>query len=361
LSTITPSLRTRRTPFSEGVERAGVTSYTVYNHMLLASQIGNFVDDYYHLKRNVQIWDVSCERQVRIRGNDATKLLKLLSPRDMGSMKPDQCFYLPLIDKNGGMLNDPILLRVKPDEYWISIADSDYLLYALGVADALNLETEIDELDVSPLAIQGPKADEVMTKVFGDEIRDIKFFRYKKLNFEGREMVVARSGYSKQGGFEIYVEGFEYGMPLWERLLEAGEEFNIKVGCPNLIERIEGGLLSYGNDISRANTPFEAGLGKFINSPENFIGKSKLNARPFERMIRPVEIMGELPPCDRLWPIFVSGQPVGHISSAIFSPDFGTNVAIGMIANSHGFVGMEFEVQTQLGMRQARLRSSFWV
>ena len=121
--------------------------------------------------------------------------------------------------------------------------------------------------------IRDQKSENLMVKIFGPEVRDINFFRYKKLIFEGREMIVARSGFSKQGGFEIYVNGFDYGMPLWDDLMSKGREFNVRVGCPNLIERIEGGLLSYGNDITRDNTPFEAGLSRFVNSKENYIGR----------------------------------------------------------------------------------------
>ena len=361
MATITPSLRTRRTPFSEGVEKAGVTSYTVYNHTLLASQVGNYVEDYHHLKKDVQIWDVTCEKQVRIRGYDAEKLMRLMSPRDLDKMQNDQCFYIPMIDRNGGILNDPVAIKIGTNEYWISIDDSDYLLYALGVADALNLEVLIDEPDISPLAIQGPKSEDLMVKVFGPDIKDIKFFRYKKLSFEGREMLVARSGYSKQGGFEIYVDGFDYGMPLWDTLMTAGDEFNIRVGCPNLIERIEGGLLSYGNDITREHTPYEAGLAKFVNSKEDFLGKAKLKERPFNRIIRAIQIDGEIPPCERHWPILLKGKKVGNVTSAIFSPDFGCNVAIGMIDFEKAPPGTKIEVETQIGLRDARVRSKFWL
>ncbi len=360
MATITPSLRTRRTPFSAGVEKAGVTSFTVYNHTLLASQIGNYVEDYHHLKRDVQIWDVTCQKQVRIRGIDAGKLMKLLSPRNLEKMQSDHCFYIPMIDKEGGILNDPVVLKITPNEYWISIADSDYLLYALGVSDALNLNVIIDEPDISPLAVQGPKSDDLMEKVFGPTVRDIKFFRYKELSFEGRKMLVARSGFSKQGGFEIYVNGFEYGMPLWDRLMEEGNEFNVRAGCPNLIERIESGLLSYGNDITRSHTPFEAGLGKFVNSNEEFIGKANLKNRPFSRIIRPLQIEGEIPPCERHWPIFFNSEKVGTVTSAVFSPGFGCNVAIGMVDLEKVSPGIRVEVETQLGFRNARVRSEFW-
>ena len=166
-----------------------------------------------------------------------------------------------------------------------------------------------------------------MARVFGDEVRDIRFFRYKRLAFQGREMIVARSGWSKQGGFEVYVDDFDLGMPLWDALFTAGEDLNVRAGCPNLIERIEGGLLSYANDMTRENTPFEAGLGKYVNSQADYLGKAGLTARPAEKMIRPIAIEGDLPPCDRLWHVFAGGAKVGEATSAVRSPDFGTNVA----------------------------------
>lgn len=271
---VVPSRRVRGTPFTPGVQAAGVKAYTVYNHMLLPSYFESYEADYRHLKEHVQVWDVAVERQVSVKGPDALKLMRQMSPRDMDKMADDQCYYAPICDHDGGMLNDPVLIKIADDHYWMSIADGDLLQWALGLAVGQGLDVEVVEPDVSPLAVQGPKADELMARVFGDVVRDIKFFRYKRLAFEDTEFVVARSGWSKQGGFEIYVDGAEYGMPLWNRLFDAGEDLNVRAGCPNLIERIEGGLLSYGSDMRRENTPVEAGLARFCNSPEDYIGKS---------------------------------------------------------------------------------------
>ncbi|MGB1509840.1 MAG: dimethylsulfoniopropionate demethylase, partial [Paracoccaceae bacterium] len=271
---IVPSRRVRGTPFSEGVAAAGAKAYTVYNHMLLASYFESYEADYRHLKDHVQIWDVAVERQVSIKGPDALKLMRLISPRDMDKMAPDQCYYMPVCDQNGGMLNDPVAIKIAQDHYWLSLADGDLLQWVLGLAVGQGLDVEIEEPDVSPLAVQGPISDDLMERLFGPEVRDIKFFRYKRLAFMDTEFVVARSGWSKQGGFEIYVDGGTYGMPLFNRLLELGEDLNVRVGCPNLIERIEGGLLSYGSDMRQDNTPVEAGLAKYCNSPFEYIGKA---------------------------------------------------------------------------------------
>jgi len=227
---IVPSRRVRGTPFTAGVQAAGAKAFTVYNHMLLASYFESYEADYHHLKEHVQVWDVAVERQVSIKGPDALRLMKMMSPRDMDRMADDQCYYVPICDCNGGMLNDPVAIKLAQDHYWLSLADGDLLQYALGLAIASNMDVEIVEPDVSPLAVQGPKADELMSRVFGDDVRDIRFFRYKRMAFMDTEFVVARSGWSKQGGFEIYVDGTKYGMPLWDALMAAGWRLKGLVG-----------------------------------------------------------------------------------------------------------------------------------
>ncbi|MCE8546468.1 dimethylsulfoniopropionate demethylase [Ruegeria pomeroyi] len=363
MASIFPSRRVRRTPFSSGVEAAGVKGYTVYNHMLLPTVFESLQADCAHLKQHVQVWDVACERQVSIKGPDALRLMKLISPRDMDRMADDQCYYVPTVDHRGGMLNDPVAVKLAADHYWLSLADGDLLQFALGIAIARGFDVEIEEPDVSPLAVQGPKADDLMARVFGDTVRDIRFFRYKRLAFQGVELVVARSGWSKQGGFEIYVEGSELGMPLWNALFAAGEDLNVRAGCPNNIERVESGLLSYGNDMTRENTPYECGLGKFCNSPEDYIGKAALAEQAKNgpaRQIRALVIGGDIPPCQDAWPLLADGRRVGQVGSAIHSPEFGVNVAIGMVDRSHWAPGSTMEVETPDGMRPVTVREGFW-
>ena len=363
---IIPSRRVRGTPFSAGVQAAGAKAYTVYNHMLLPSYFESYQDDYHHLKNNVQVWDVSVERQVSVKGPDAFKLMKLISQRDMNKMAEDQCYYMPICDDNGGMLNDPVAIKLAEDHYWLSIADGDLLQFLLGIVIGKNLEVEISEPDVSPLAIQGPKAEELTAKVFGDAVRDIKFFRYKKLQFLDQKFVVARSGWSKQGGFEVYVEGTEYGMPLWEAFFEAGKDLNVRAGCPNLIERIEGGLLSFGSDMTRQDTPVEAGLAKFCNAPNEYLGKATIEKQKREgpdRIIRPITISGDddLPHNANGWKVLFEHKQVGLIASAAWSPDFRTNVAIGMIDRDHWDPGTVLNVDTGAGIRSIEVQDKFWI
>ena len=198
----------------------------------------------------MQIWDVSVERQIELKGPDAARLMQMLTPRDLREMSEGQCYYVPIVDETGGMLNDPVAVKINDEHWWVSIADSDLLFWIKGIANGWRLDVLVDEPDVSPLAVQGPKSDDLMADVFGDEVRSIRFFRFKRLEFNSQPFIVARSGYSKQGGFEIYVEGDKNAMPLWNALFEAGKKYNVHAGCPNLIERIEGGLLSYGNDMT---------------------------------------------------------------------------------------------------------------
>ncbi|MDU8913196.1 dimethylsulfoniopropionate demethylase [Aestuariicoccus sp. MJ-SS9] len=367
MALISPSRRLRRTPFSEGVEAAGVKGYTVYNHMLLPTVFRSVEEDYRHLKEAVQVWDVACERQVELRGPDSGRLMQMLTPRDLRGMLPGQCYYVPIVDETGGMLNDPVAVKLAEDRWWISIADSDLLMWVKGIAYGYRLDVLVDEPDVSPLAIQGPKADDLMAAVFGDSVRDIRFFRFGVFDFQGRDMVIARSGYSKQGGFEIYVEGGDIGMPLWHALMEAGRGLDVHAGCPNLIERIEAGLLSYGNDMDRSHTPHECGLGRFCNTATAIgcVGRDALLRVAQEgpvRQIRALEIDGPAAPgCDRAWSVMAGERRVGQVSSAAWSPDFGTNVAIGMVRMTHWDEGTELTVMAPDGPRRVVVRERFWL
>ncbi|MEJ6394948.1 dimethylsulfoniopropionate demethylase [Gymnodinialimonas sp. 2305UL16-5] len=367
MTSISPSRRLRRTPFSDGVEAAGVSAYTIYNHMLLPTVFRSVEEDYRHLKEAVQIWDVAAERQVEVRGPDAAKLIQMLTPRDLRGMLPGQCYYMPVVDETGGMLNDPVVVKLAEDRWWISIADSDLLYWVKGVAYGYRLDVLVDEPDVSPLAVQGPKADDLMANVFGDSVRDIRFFRFGWYEFQGRDLAIARSGYSKQGGFEIYLEGGEIGMDLWNALMEAGRPYDVRAGCPNGIERIEGGLLSYGNDMTDDNTPHECGLGRFCNTATavGCIGRDALLRVAKEGPVQQVRAIAidakTLPSCDRYWPLMAGEKRVGRVSSAAISPDFGCGVAVGMVRMTHWDEGTQLRVETTEGAYDAKVYEKFWI
>ena len=363
---IAPSRRLRRTPFSEGVEAAGVKAYTVYNHMLLPAMFESLEADYHHLKSAVQVWDVSCERQIELRGPDSARLIQMLTPRDLRGMLPGQCYYVPIVDETGGMLNDPVALKLSEDRWWISIADSDLLYWVKGLAYGYRLDVLVEEPDVSPLAVQGPLADTLMERVFGEAAVNLRFFRFGWFEHNGVEHLIARSGYSKQGGFEIYLNGSENGMPLWRDLMEAGADLDVRAGGPNLIERIEGGLLSYGNDMTRANTPHECGLGRFCSTQTAIgcVGRDALLRVAREgpvQQIRAIQIKGTVPSCDRIWPLLANGKRVGQVTSAAWSPMVDDTVAVGMVRMTHWDDGTTLQVETPEGPRDATVRETFWI
>ena len=356
-SALQVSRRQRATPYTPRVEALGVSGFSVVNHTILPKGFERSVEeDYWHLKSQVQLWDVGCQRQVELRGADAARLAQLMTPRDLGSARVGQCLYAPMIDAAAAMLNDPVILKLAGDRYWFSIADADMLLWAKGLAWGLGLDVEIDEPDVWPLALQGPKAEALAARVFGEAVHAIGFFRFSHLDFEGRDLVIARSGYSAQGGFEIYVEGFEFGASVWDALWEAGAAFDLAPGCPNLIERIEAGLLSYGNEMTRADNPFECGLGKYcrVDGAIDYIGAGalcRIAADGHAREIRGLLFDG--PACAaprRPWPLAVNGEQVGYVTSATWSPRFQANVALAMLMRDFWAPGTEVDVDAGDGM-----------
>ena len=332
------SRRIRKTHFTDRVIENGVKGFTVYNHMLLPTYFESVEDDYHHLKREVQIWDVSCERQVEIDGKDSFKLLKIITPRNLEKLSENKCLYVPLVNSKGLMVNDPVIVKISDYKFWISIADSDVLLWIDGIVSALNLDVKVTEPDISPLAIQGPKSELLASRLFGSKITNLKLFDIESFNFAGEKLLIAKSGYSKQGGYEIYVNGPKIAIKLWDALFEEGKAFNVRAGCPNLIERIEGGLLSYGNDMTIENTPFECGLEKFLQEkiPNECISARALNSdkiRDPKKIIRSISIdYKEKIYCESIWKVVdEKNNYVGQITSGAFSPDFNKIVALGMI------------------------------
>ncbi len=354
------SRRQRATPYTSRVEALGVSGFSVVNHTILPKGFARSVeDDYWHLKNHVQLWDVGCQRQVQLRGPDAARLAQLMTPRDLRRAEVGQCLYAPMIDAEAGMLNDPVILKLADDRYWFSIADADMLLWANGLATGMGLEVGVDEPDVWPLAVQGPKSDELMARVFGDAVRTIGFFRFSRLELNGREIVVARSGFSRQGGFELYVDGFDFGGEVWDALWQAGDGLDLSPGCPNLIERIEAGLLSYGNDMTRANNPLECGLEGYcqLDDSVEYIGMAALHRiaeKGPRRLIRGLVFDGEAcPACQHPWPLRSGAEEAGYVTSAIWSPRFGANVALAMLERDYQDAGTGVEVRCGDGSQRA--------
>lgn len=351
------SRRIRRTPFTDKVQEHGATGFTVVNHMLLPKAFGQSVeDDFVHLREHVQIWDVACQRQVEISGPDAARLVQWMTPRDLRRAEVGRCYYIPLIDDAAGMVNDPVLLKLAEDRFWLSIADSDVLLWAKGLALGAGLDVNVNEPDVSPLAIQGLKSEALMASLFGEHVRQIGFFRFGHIDFRGTRQVIARTGYSKPGGFEIFMAGSEHGPALWDAIWKAGEHFSIRPGCPNVPDRIEAGLLSLGNDFTRENNPLECGMEKYctLDGSIEYIGRDALQqiARSGIRQAIRGIVFGDdkCPPCSVPWPVVAEdGARIGQITSSGWSPRLRKNVGVAMIARDYWGAGTRVQVRTDDG------------
>ena len=347
---IARSRRLRSTPYTSRIEKQGVTAYTSYNHMLLPAAFGSLEDSYYHLKENVQVWDVAGERQVEISGKDSGKLVQLMTCRYLSKSKIGRCYYCPIIDDRAGIINDPVILKLGEDRWWISIADSDVILFAKGLAIGNKFDVKIFEPNVDILAVQGPKSFALMEKIFGKKITGMKFFGFDYFEFAGAKHLIAKSGWSKQGGYEIYVENTESGLALYDKLFEVGKEFNVKAGCPNLIERIESALLSYGNDMDNDDNPLECGLDKYVNldTDINFLGKEKLKEIKKKGVTR--KLMGviidakEINVSKSINLINGKNSKIGELRSGTYSPHFKKVIGIAMIDKPYFEVSETFKI-----------------
>ena len=362
---IAKSRRIRSTPYTSRIEKQGVTAYTSYNHMLLPAAFGSLEDSYHHLKQHVQVWDVAGERQVEITGKDSAKLVQLMTCRDLSKSKDGRCYYCPIIDDQAGLINDPVILKHNEKKWWISIADSDVILFAKGLAIGNKFEVKIIEPNVDIMAVQGPKSLKLMEKIFGEKITQLKFFGFDYFDFKGAKHLIAKSGWSKQGGYEIYVEDTESGLKLYDCLFEIGKEFNVKPGCPNLIERIESGLLSCGNDFDNGDNPYECGFDKYIDikSDIHFLGKKaliKISKEGIKRKLMGVKIdLDEIEMMEER-PLQNGKSLVGYLRSAVYSPHFKKVVGIAMIKKEYWDKKNPFELEIDGKKRKNCDRSIGW-
>ena len=347
---IAKARRLRTTPYTSRIEKQGLSAYSVYNHMLLPAGFDvSLEDSYHHLKEHVQVWDVAGERQVEISGPDSAKLVQLMTCRDLSNAKEGRCYYCPIIDDNAGLINDPVVLKINDNKWWLSIADSDVILFAKGLAIGNKFDVSIVEPNVDILAVQGPKSYPLMEKIFGKEITDLKFFGFDYFDFKGSKHLIARSGWSKQGGYEIYVQNTESGLKLYDYLFELGTEFNVKPGCPHLIERIESALLSYGNDFDLNDNPLECGFDKYVNldSDVNFLVKEKLKeikAKGISKKLMGVKINHDQINVSKAIEIRINSKRVGELRSGVYSPTFKQVIGIAMIDKPFFTVDTKVEI-----------------
>ena len=350
--------RLRRSPFFNSTLKEGCWSYTVYNHMFLPTGYDDLEKEYKKLLNDVTVWDVSVERQVEITGPDGLAFTNLLTPRDLHKCKIGQGKYVVITGDDGGIINDPVLLRLGENHFWLAVADSDVLLWAKGVAYNAGMDVQIREPDVSPMQIQGPKSKQVVQALFGDEVLDLEYYYFLEADLDGIPVIVTRTGWTGEVGFEIYLRDSSRGEELWDRVMAAGKPHNIAATGPSDIRRIEAGILNYGIDITLENNPYEVGLGWLVDLDQDadFIGKKalkRIKAEGVSRKLVGVEIGGDPLELNMIaWPVSANGTEAGRITSAVYSPRLGKNIGYAMVPIDLSMVGSTFSVSTPGGNRQ---------
>lgn len=334
----------RKSPYFDATVADGVQSFSVYNHMYIPGHFGHPEREYKRLTNGVAMWDVGAQRQVEIVGDDAVDLVQYLCARDIRDTQIGQGRYVPICNHQGMLINDSVLLKLDANRYWLSIADSDIELWASAIAYERGFRVQVREADVSPLAVQGPKAEDLIARLFGEWVRELKYFWFKATQLNGIPLVLARSGWSKQGGFELYLQDSARGSELWQLVKQVGAEFDIGPGAPNDVERLESGLLSYGADarlqVSPAN-PFELGLNKLIDldSNDDFVGKKALleiSKQGIKRELCGFYVEGApVQQSQHSLAVLWQGNPVGSISEMAYSPRLKRNIAIALVSSEH--------------------------
>ncbi len=329
----------RRSPYYDATLAEGVTVFHPYNRMLMPYGYGDPEAEYRRLVNGVSMWDVAAQRQIQLRGPDAARLAQALSPRDLFSSSPGQGKYVPLCNHAGSIINDPVALKVEEDLFWFSIADSDVRLWATCIAAERGLDVEISEPDVSPLAVQGPMAEEVVASMFGEWVRDLKFFWFRDTDIDGIPLKVSRSGWSKQGGFELYLMDGMRGWELWNLVREAGAPWGIGPGSPNPSERIESGMLSWSGDCDHWTNPFEVRLRRFVDLdvPDDVIGIEalrRIDAEGPKRRQVGVVLEGDDPqPGHQHWyTILRHGTKIGSMTNGAWSYKLRRNIGFGLVS-----------------------------
>lgn len=350
----------RKSPYFASTVRWGAKGFSVYNHMYIPRDFGDPEQNFWNLVNDAILCDVAVERQVEITGPDAAKFVQILTPRDLSKMAVGQCKYILITNAAGGILNDPILLRLAENHFWISLADSDILLWAQGVAVHSGLDVTINEPDVSPLQLQGPKSGEIMQALFGTSIMDLKYYWLRELDLDGIPLLVSRTGWSSELGYEIYLRDSAHGEALWERIMAAGLPFGLKPGHTSSIRRIEGGMLSYHADADIHTNPYELGLDRLVNLDieANFIGKVALrhiHAQGASRKQVGLIIDGApfQGPNTTFWTVKNQGISIGKVTSAVYSPRLKQNIALAMVGSDFADIGTEVEVVTNAGLSRA--------
>ncbi len=352
----------RKSPYFEATLRWGAKQFSVYNHMYIPRDFGDPVQNFWNLVNTATLSDVAVERQVEITGPDAKTFIQKLTPRNLSDLRVGQCKYVLITNSRGGILNDPVLLRLADNHFWLSLADSDILLWAQGVAVNSGLNVDICEPDVSPLQLQGPCSRQIMIELFGDTIKDLRYYWFREYNLHQIPLIVSRTGWSSELGYELFLRDGTKGDELWERIMKAGEPHGLKAGHTSAIRRIEAGMLSYHADMDSSCNPFELGLGHLVDldMQANFIGKDALkeiSSFGVSRTLVGLEISGDplASANNERWPVIINASKIGHITSAIFSPRLEKNIALAIIDSKYSSLSTSLEVITSEGTRSGRI------
>ncbi|MDC1386538.1 glycine cleavage system protein T [Candidatus Thioglobus sp.] len=346
----------RKSPYFDATVRWGAQGFSVYNHMYIPRDFGDPVQNFWNLVNEAILCDVAVERQVEITGPDAAKFVQLLTPRNLSECAVGQCKYVLITDENGGVLNDPVLLRLCENHFWLSLADSDILMWAKGVAVNSGLDVNLGEPDVSPLQLQGPKSGDIAKAIFGERIDSLKYYWLEEFELNGIPLIISRTGWSSELGYEIYLRDGSRGNELWDHIMEIGKPMGLVPGHTSTIRRIEGGMLSYQADMDSTVNPFELGLDRLVDleMDADFIGKDalkKIQSEGVKRRQVGVEI--SCPPLQHpntsYWPIFIDSSEVGYITSAVYSPRLDKNIALAIIDVDYSAIDMVAETRTSEG------------
>ena len=336
----------RKSPYFDATIQWGAQDFSVYNHMYIPRDFGDPETNYWNLINKAILCDVAVERQVEITGPDAEKFVQFLTPRDISKCAIGQCKYILLTDNNGGILNDPVLLRLGKNHFWLSLADSDILLWAKGVAINSDMNVEISEPDVSPLQLQGPKSKDIINALFGESVSQLRYYWFKELRYKGIPLLVSRTGWSSELGYEIFLRDSSQGTKLWELIMEVGKPFGLQPGHTSTIRRIEGAMLSLHADMNSQNNPFEMNLDRLINLniEANFIGKKalseiKLNGVSKKQVGLIIDMEPLSSPNKEFWLIQIDHKIVGKVTSAVYSPRLKKNIALAMININFSNIG----------------------
>lgn len=358
MSRVQRGARLRRSPFYEVTQRYSPTGFTVYNHTLFPVSFDDFEAEYWHLLRHVTLWDVAVERNVEVTGPDGFRFAQLLTCRDISRCAIGQGKYVLITAPDGGILNDPVMLRLDENTFWFSLADSDVLLYAMGLAAHAGLDVRLTETEAYPLQLQGPKSKDVVRDLFGDDILGLPYYYFRRLDLDGIPVILTRTGWTSEVGYELYLLDASRGTDLWERIMEVGRPYQIRPTGPSDIRRIEGGIFNWGADMTYRNNPFEMGLDRLVDldTEADFVARdalSRIRESGVKQKIVGVEIDG-----DRLemnatkWPVSANGAS-GTVTSAIYSPRLEKNIGFAWLPIEHAGLGRHLTVETPDGVRAA--------